>query len=66
MCPWGNGLMCTTIVQHRRIPIVFVSRVVEDADPLLFEKLGTSVTRENVFPVKSIAPESNTFPAAPC
>ena len=45
MCPWGNGLMCTTIVQHRRIPIVFVSRVVEDADPLLFEKLGTSVTR---------------------
>ena len=33
------------IVQHSRIPIVFVSRVVEDADPLLFEKLGTSVTR---------------------
>ena len=37
--------MCTTIVQHRQIPIVFVSRVVEDADPLLFEELGISVTR---------------------
>ena len=37
--------MCTTIVQHRRIPIVFVNRVVEDADSLLFEELGISVTR---------------------
>ena len=37
--------MCKTIVQRRQIPIVFVSRVVEDADPLLFEELGISVTR---------------------
>ena len=43
--PLGNRLVCTTIVQHRQIPIVFVSRVVEDADPLLFEELGISVTR---------------------